>query len=116
MIEDDIFLSVTQPKQAKAKKREIREIAKQAYIDSKPDYSQSDLPPIEIKKVRFDHKAIDYSRDKQNLTEDEIFDLVMNPEKKVQRTNTQDSPEVTKYFESVIQQSLVRRGRAFSKI
>lgn len=116
MTEDDIYLSVMAPKKHRANKQKIKEIAKQANIDSKPDYSQSDLEPIEIRKIRFDHSAIDYSRDKQNKTEDEIFDEIMNPNKKMKITNSQDSPEIADYFRTVIHKSEIKRGNLFAKI
>lgn len=116
MTEDDIYLSVMAPKQYKEHKNKLKSIAKQAHIDSKPDFSQSDLAPMEIRKVRFDHTAIDYSRDKQNKTEDELFDEIMNPQHKVKVTNTQDSPEVANYFSSVVQKSIIKRGKAYKKI
>src|ERR1700748_2783120 len=109
MTEDDIYLSIMAPKQYRENKRKLRDIAKQAHVDSRPDYSQSDLSPIEIRNVRFDHTAIDYSRDKQNLTEDEIFDSIMNPEHKVKIKNTQDSPAVEDYMRSVINNSIIKR-------
>lgn len=86
-----------------------------------PDYSQSDLPPIEIKKTKFEYNPPDYSRLIECKTEDEIIESVLFPEKFKHRKVSIDEyancgEEVKQYWLKKIQDSLIRRGKAYKKI
>lgn len=88
---------------------------------TKPDYSESNLPPIEIKKTRFDYEKPDFSRLTECMTEDEIIASVIYPEKHQHRKVTIDEyanagAEVVAYWKEKIAESLLRRGRAYKKI
>lgn len=86
-----------------------------------PDYSQSTLPPIEIKKTRFQYTPQDYSRLVECKTEDEIIASVLYPERNKHRRVTADEyagcgPEVINYWKQKLADSLIRRGKAYLKV
>lgn len=121
--EDDLFLSVVAPKNYRAKKQQIREIAKTAAKEVKPDFSNvpdNTYFPTEVgrgsSRTKFRYTSPDFRRDKELMTEDDIFDSVINPSHKVKVTNSQESPEVTEYYQNAIQRSLLKRGRSYKKI
>jgi len=64
------------------KVRKQNEIAKIRRAD-KPDFSESSLPPMDIRKVKFRYNKPDYSHhgSPELKTEDEIIDSVLNSEK-----------------------------------
>lgn len=91
-------------------------------LDSyKPDYSQSNLAPAEIRGTRFKHTAIDYSRTVTPMTEDEIIEAVLNPPTRFVSNrsticNENSGPAVQDYMRNVVNNSELKRGRMYSKI
>jgi hypothetical protein len=84
MSDDELLDSILDPKAYRDKLKLEREAAIQADKDIKPDFSQSNLEPMEIKKVKFDYVPQDYSRGRNQITEDEIIDSVLNPKARKQ--------------------------------
>lgn len=121
--EDDIFNSIYRPEETKQNR-----IDSKIALDSlRPQYDSNSIP-LEVGRgnqhTRFDHTAIDYSRERLNLTEDEVFDSVMNPRKRISRGNrgamkdisANVSPEVREYWLRKIQGSEIRRGKLYGKL
>lgn len=123
MSDDEIIDSILNPTEWRDKLQKERNAAKQAAIDVKPDYSQSNLEPSEIKRTKFKYTPVDYSRGRDAMTEDEIIDSVLHPSKKINRKHESladlrldVSPEVKEQWLEKVKQAELKRGKAFKKL
>lgn len=106
------------------KVRRKNEIAKIRHAD-KPDFSESSLPPLDIRKVKFQYTKPDYSHhgSPELLTEDEIIDSCRQPNSRfhikasdLKLGSMAVCEEVKDYWRNRIGQSLLRRGKAYKNV
>lgn len=124
MSDDELIDSILHPKEHRDKLKAEKDAAIKADKDVKPDYSQNgDMEPVEIKKVKFEYTPQDYSRGRDQMTEDEIIDEVLNPthRKSAKQRDIADihmnvSPEVKEQWLEKIGQSERKRGKAYKKL